>query len=61
MSEAETSEQQGHPEKPTREIVDRRLSQPDGKVRSGNQSFNIGCIEDVEKRAKCNNRRKQLI
>ena len=35
MSEAETSEQQGHHEKPTEDIVDRRLSQQDGTVPSG--------------------------
>ena len=35
MSEAETSEQRGHHEKPTEDIVDRRLSQQDGTVPSG--------------------------
>ena len=30
MSEAKTLEQQGHHEKPTGDIVDRRLSQQDG-------------------------------
>ena len=35
MSEAETSEQRGHHEKPTEDIVDRRQSQQDGTVPSG--------------------------
>ena len=35
MSEAETSEQRGHHEKPTGDIVDRRLSQQNGTVPSG--------------------------
>ena len=35
MSEAETSEQRGHYEKPTEDIVDRRLSQKDGTDPSG--------------------------
>ena len=35
MFEAETSEQRGHHEKPTEDIVDRRLSQQDGTVTSG--------------------------
>ena len=35
MSEAETSEQRGHHEKPTEDFVDRRLSQQDGTVPSG--------------------------
>ena len=35
MFEAETSEQRGHHEKPTEDIVDRRLSQQDGTVPPG--------------------------